>query len=200
MSKDSPAKEKFMEAAQQLMRTKGFGATSVDEICEAAGLSKGSFFYYFESKEHLAKAILERYSLFIRQKMQEAPFRKNGDALQRVYGYVDFNIQMVRDPVFQKGCLLGTLTQELADTHPEIRSLCGRHFAEWAEMLRGDLDEAKAKYAPGALFDPRSLAEHFIAVLEGSLILGKVKQDTEIIEKNLQHYRKYLKTLFGEKL
>ena len=57
----SPTKEKLLEAAQQLMLAKGFPATTVDEICEAAGFTKGSFFHYFESKEHLGKEVLDRF-------------------------------------------------------------------------------------------------------------------------------------------
>ena len=105
---------------------------------------------------------------------------------------------MSKEPMTNKGCLLGTLAQELSDTHPEMRSLCQEGFAEWAKMFKRDLVKAKARYAPQASFDPQSLAEHFIAIAEGSHILAKVKQDRRVIEKNMQHFKQYLKGLFKQ--
>ena len=192
----SPTKEKLLEAAQQLMLAKGFPATTVDEICATAGFTKGSFFHYFESKEHLGKEVLNRFSFLLQQKSQQGSFRKKSDPLQRVYGYVDRFIEMATNPEVPSGCLLGHFTQELSDTHPEIRSLCAQHFAEWAATFKQDLDEAKAKYAPKASFDTQSLAEYFIAVMQGSRILATAKQDARVFEQNLQHFKRYVKNLF----
>ena len=193
----SPTKEKLLEAAQQLMLAKGFAATTVDEICEAAGFTKGSFFHYFTSKEQLGKAVLDRFFLAMVQKVQKGSFHGKSDPLQHIYDYVDCFSDLTKDPLLANGCLLGNFAQELSDTHPEIRSLCAQRFSQWAEALKRDLDEAKTRYAPKAPFDTRSLAEHFIAVLEGSLILAKAKQDMTIFEKNLWHFKRYLRSLFG---
>jgi TetR/AcrR family transcriptional regulator, transcriptional repressor for nem operon len=194
----SPTKEKLLEAAQQLMLAKGFPATTVDEICETAGFTKGSFFHYFESKEHLGKEVLTRFFSFLQQVIREGLFHRKSDPLQRVYGYVDRFIEMSTNPQMPSGCLLGQFTQELSDTHPEIRSLCAKHFAEWAATLKHDLDEAKAKYAPKAHFDTQSLAEYFIAIMQGSRILATAKQDPGVFEQNLQHYKRYIKSLFNK--
>ena len=192
----SPTKEKLLEAAQQLMLAKGFPATTVDEICETAGFTKGSFFHYFESKEHLGKEVLNRFYCSFQERIHQGSFRKKSDPLQRVYGYVDRFIEMSKDPELSSSCLLGNFTQELSDTHPEIRSLCAQRFAEWAATLRHDLDPAKKKYAPKAPFDTQSLAEYLIAVLQSSQILAKAKQDKGVVEQNLQHCKKYIKSLF----
>jgi len=192
----SPTKEKLLDAAQRLMLAKGFPATTVDEVCKAAGLTKGSLFHYFESKEKLGKAVLERYVSFKQQMWQAAPFMKKSDPLLRVYGYLDFAVQMHKKPEGQNGCLLGHFAQELSDTYPEIRSLCAERFGQWAKTFKRDLDEAKAKYAAKRSIDTQSLAEHFIAVLEGSLIISKAKQDRRMLERNLWHFKQYLKSLF----
>jgi TetR/AcrR family transcriptional repressor of nem operon len=193
----SPTKEKLLDAAQQLMLVKGFPATTVDEICETAGFTKGSFFHYFESKEHLGKEVLNRFFSFsLQQRSQQGSYRKKSDPLQRVYGYVDRFIEMATNPELPSGCLLGHFTQELSDTHPEIRSLCAQHFAEWAATFKHDLDEAKAKHVPRASFDTQSVAEYFIAVMQGSQILATAKQDAGVFERNLQHFKRYIKSLF----
>jgi TetR/AcrR family transcriptional repressor of nem operon len=193
---DSPTKQKLLDAAQRLMLAKGFVATTVDEICEAARLTKGSFFHYFRSKEDLGRAVLDRFVAAKAQAFQHASFLKKRDPLQRVNGYIDCAIRMSQEPSAHQGCLLGNFAQELSDTHPGMRSRCAEHFARWAEGFRQDLDQAKAKHAPKAAFDTRSLAEHFIAVLEGALILAKTKRDPKAVERHLRHFKRYVNALF----
>jgi len=193
-----PAKEKLLDAAQRLMLAKGFVATTVDEICEAAGLTKGSFFHYFESKEDLARVALDRFVAAKAQGFQQAPFVKKRDPLERVYGLVDFVMQMSKASQTVQGCLLGNFAQELSDTHPNIRKQCAQHFAQWAEGFKRNLDQAKAMYAPKEAFDTQSLAEHFIAVLEGALILAKAKQERGQVAEHIRHFKRYVQSLFKD--
>lgn len=192
----SPAKEKLLETARQLMQTQGYSATSVDQICEAAGLTKGGFFHYFKSKEELGKSVLDYYVLSSLQTISRAPFLKKKDPLHRLYGYLDFMVEKFSDPANEKSCLLGNFAQELSDSHPEIRARCAVHFTRLAELFKDILEETKAQYAPGTRLDTQSLADHFIAVLEGSILLAKAKGDRRIIEKSLSYFKQYLKTLF----
>ena len=191
-----PAKAKLLDAAKGLMLAKGYTATTVEEICAAAGLTKGSFFHYFKSKEDLGRAVLDYFIQTTQQAFRDAPFHKKRDPLQRVYGYVDFTIQMSQSPMAQHGCLLGNFAQELSDTHEQLRQSCCRHFKQWADGLQKDLELAKARHVHRPQLDTRSLAEHFIAVIEGALILAKVRQDTSVVKESLGHFKRYLKSLF----
>lgn len=192
----SPTKEKLLDAAEQLMLAKGFPATTVDEICDFAGFTKGSFFHYFESKEQLGKEVLDRFYLAFQQRLQQGSFREETDPLQRLYGYVERFIEMSRKPEFSSSCLLGNFTVELSETHPAIGSLCARFFKEWTAAVKQDLDQAKAQYAPKATFDTQSVAEYLIALVQGTKILAKAKQDNGVFEQNLHHFKGYLKSLF----
>lgn len=194
--RDSPAKERLLDAAQRLMLAKGFAATTVDEICAAAGLTKGSFFHYFAGKDELGEAVLDRFVAGRAQAMQAGPFTRRRDPLRRVYGYLDFIGAMARRPGAPSGCLLGNFAQELSDTHPKIRARCAQHFARWTARFKRDLDEAKATHAPRAAIDTEGLAEHFIAVLEGALILAKAKQDRSQVAGHVRHFKRYVKSLF----
>lgn len=193
---DSLTKLKLLDAAQELMLAKGYTATSVDEVCQAAGLTKGSFFYYFESKEHLGREVAQRFYAAAQQRFQSAPYLRKSDPLDRIFGHVDLLIDLARDPM-AKGCLLGTFVQELSQTHPAIRSVCAACFDKEADRLKQDLDEAKRKYAPRAPWSTQSLADHLIAVVQGALILAKARQDPKVIEESLGHFKAYLKGLFG---
>jgi TetR/AcrR family transcriptional repressor of nem operon len=195
---DSLTKQKLLDAAQELMLAKGYTATSVDEICTAAGLTKGSFFHYFEGKEHLGRLVAERFYATRKQLFALAPFHQKKDPLERVLGRVDFFIEMSRGPHPPKGCLLGTFVQELYATHPAIRSVCADCFADSARGFQQDLEEAKATHAPRARWSAQSLSEHLTAILQGALILAKAKQDPKVIRESLGHFRDYLRSLFRE--
>jgi TetR/AcrR family transcriptional repressor of nem operon len=195
---NSPTKKRLLDAAQELMSTKGYTATSVDDVCAASGLTKGSFFHYFEDKEHLGKQVAEQYFAGWQKLSELAPFRRKKDPLDRVFGSIDFFIKMSRAPNW-KGCLLGTFVQELSQTHPDIRTVCAACLAELADDLSRDLELAKAKYAPRARWRAVSLAEHWIAVAQGATIMAKAKQDPRIFEEGLKHFKHYLKRLFGNK-
>lgn len=189
-------KEKLLKAAQELMLTKGFPATTLDEICEKAGVTKGCFFHYFDDKEHLGKELVERAALVRREALHNAPFRKEKDPLKRVFGLLDSLIEKFKDKGSHKGCLLGTFAQELSETYPEIRSACNKGFAEWAEILKQDLDAAKAAYLPKSSLDTKSMAYYFISLLEGSFILAKVQKSTAVPYENLKMFKEYVGSVF----
>jgi TetR/AcrR family transcriptional repressor of nem operon len=187
----------LLDAAQDLMLTRGYAATSVDEICATAGLTKGSFFHYFDGKEDLARRVAEHFYASWQELSRTAPFRQKKDPLQRVLGVVDFFIETSRSPAW-KGCLLGTFIQELAETHPAVREVCAACLEDIAEDVRQDLDLAKAKHAPHARWDTRGLAEYLIAVVQGAVILAKAKQDRKAFADSLEHFKTYLRHLFAD--
>lgn len=192
------ARTKLLDAAQKIMLRKGYAATSLDDICRAAKLTKGTFFHYFDSKEDLGKKLLDRFCGHSMTKISDycCYGDKTEDPLKRVYRHVDCAIAMSKDPLAAQGCLIGSMAQELADTSPGIREICARGFSAWAKVFKKDLDAAKARYAPRSTIDTRGLAEYFIAVVEGSQILAKVNQNRTVIARNMQHFRQYLKTIF----
>ena len=189
-------KEQLLQTATELMLAKGFTAVTVDEICEKTGVTKGGFFHYFESKDDLGKSALEYYWQSQTQMIKEMPFNAIKDPLKRLYGFLDFFMDRAKNPLVPKSCLIGNFSQELSATYPEIRSLCEKKFSMFANMLKQILDEAKQMYAPRSRLDTKSLAEHFIAIFQGALILSKAKQDTGVIEEGIRHFRQYVEALF----
>ena len=192
---NSPTKEKLLDAAQGLVLAKGFVGTTVDDICKASQLTKGSFFHYFDSKEELGVELLKRYCASSREAMRSGCCQEEKDPLKRIYNFLDFMIDKVRKNG-GKGCLVGSMAQELADSNPEIRAICGKAFLGMAEALKMSLEEAKAKYAPKASWDATSLADYFVVVLEGTMLVSKVKPNAGAKENGLKHYKEYLKVLF----
>lgn len=177
------------------MLSVGYVDTSVEAICAAAGVTKGSFFHHFKSKEQLGKVLLERFGARQRERFLAA-CKGVEDPLARVYAVVDLAVEGSRDPAM-KGCLVGTLAQEISESHPELREICKCSFGGFAEALGGDLVAAKARYAPTADFDAASLGACFLSIAQGSMLLLRTNGDREAMARNLTHFRQYLKCLFG---
>lgn len=191
-----PAKKQaILEAATRLMLEKGYVATTVDEICAAGGVTKGSFFYYFKNKEDLGKALVRCFGTR-QQSMIERQLDGIADPLDRIYAYLDFIIKVSKD-CCSKGCLVGTFAQELHESHPEIKSLCSESFHQHAAFLKAELVAAKQVHASQSRIDVDGLAESFMAMTQGAMILIKAHDDRAIMGRTLSHFKNYLKSLFG---
>lgn len=192
------AKRRLLDAAMQLMIRQGFTATTVDEICGEAKLTKGSFFHYFKTKEEIGEAALDHYWEAQRAAFLNAEFTRITDPLERLHGFLDFMIQMVRRGPLSQGCLMGNLTQELAHTHPAIRQKCEARFGHFVGNISKTLQAAKAKYRPKADFDPDSVGTLFVSLMQGSILLAKARQDPRPLVDNLNHFRAYVDSLLGQ--
>lgn len=192
---EKPRKERLLDSALELMIDKGYEATTVDEICEKAGVTKGSFFYYFKNKEDLGQKLLHYFAEMNAEKIQSSLCNIGTDPLERVYATIDCTIKMISQSN-AKGCLVGTFAQELSESHPDIRNICAQLFKAATENFKKDLIEAKKQYAPKANFDVDSLADSYLALIQGTMIMIKAQQDRSIIQGTLKHYKLYLETLF----
>lgn len=191
-------KHKLVQAGVELMRVQGYNATTVDEICAAAAVTKGAFFHYFKSKEDLAKAAIVSFTGQRSQHSEEAPYRKLTDPLARVYGRLDYVGEVAGGTArLTRGCLVGTFAQELAFTHPELRSACQEAFLHMAVDFEKDLAAAKLAYAPNAGFDPKNLALMYVSLFQGSYMMAKVSGSNDVLLANLEQFRSYLHSLFG---
>jgi TetR/AcrR family transcriptional repressor of nem operon len=191
-----PSEARFLDAALEVIRTKGYGATTVDDLCAAAGLGKGSFFHHFESKEALALAAARRFAARADALFASAPFRSREDPLARLLGYVDFRRELLQGELAEVTCLFGTLVQETYDTHPAIRDVCERHLGEHIAWLAVDIAAAKKRHAPRARWSAESLGAFIQATLQGGFILAKASRDVAAADECLAHLRRYLVLLF----
>lgn len=193
------AKEKILNAALSVIRCKGYSATTVDDLCEAAGVTKGAFFHHFKSKEDLAVASATYWSELTNQLFASAPYHQPKDPLDRVLGYVDFRKEILQGKTPEFTCLVGTMVQEVFHTSPLIREACQKSiFGHSAEVAR-DIEAAKMLYAPKAAFTSESLALHIQAVLQGAFILAKASENSQVAAETLTHLRRYIEQIFPRK-
>lgn len=179
-----------------VIRAQGYSATTVDDICREAGLTKGAFFHHFKSKEDLAVAAAAHFSEMAERLFGAAPYRELADPLDRVLGYIDFRAAILAGPIPEFTCLLGTMVQEAYDTHAAIRVACDTYIGAHVAEIAKDIAAAKARYAPAAKWSAESLALYTQAVLQGAFVLAKAKGGPEVARDCVAHLRRYLLQLF----
>jgi len=191
------SKTKLLEAALRVIRTKGYAATRIEDVCETAGLTKGSFFHHFKGKEDLAVAAADYWSSTTGGFFEGAPYHGHADPVDRVLGYVEFRKALLCGTLAEFTCLAGTLVQETYDTHPAIRAACERSISGHAAEVSKDIAEAKRRYAPDAPWTAEGLALYTQAVIQGAFILAKARSGPEVVEACLDHLQRYLELLLG---
>jgi TetR/AcrR family transcriptional repressor of nem operon len=191
------ARERLLQAALRVVRQKGFAATTVDDLCAAAGVTKGAFFHHFRSKEDLGVAAAQYWAQTTGALFAQAPYHAPADPLDRVFAYLDFRAELIRGTTAEFTCLVGTMAQETFETAPAIRDACYASISGHAATLEADIGAAIEKYAAPAGVTAASLALHTQAVLQGAFILAKAKDDPAIALDSVAHLRRYVALLFG---
>ncbi|HEY2447153.1 MAG TPA: TetR/AcrR family transcriptional regulator [Rhizomicrobium sp.] len=190
------ARRRLLDAATSTIREKGYAATSVDELCARAGVTKGAFFHHFPSKGSLAVAAANRWSETSDAFFAAAPYHQFDDPLDRVLGYLDFRKALLRGRVAEFTCLAGTMVQEVYGTHPDIRRACDASIGGHAAKLESDIADAMKRYRIRAPWTAQSLALHTQAVLQGAFILAKARGSAAVAEASIDHLRRYVELLF----
>jgi TetR/AcrR family transcriptional repressor of nem operon len=192
------SKTKLLNAAAKVVRVKGYAATTVDDICHAAGVTKGSFFYHFKSKNDLATSAAAHWAEMTEAFFASAAYHNSKDPLDRLLGYVDFRVKSLRGDLSDYTCLLGTLVQETYATHPDIRAACDLALSTHIAVLTRDIEAAKQLYAPDAPWSTASLGYFIQSVLQGAFIFAKAKQGPDVVRESLAHLRRYLEAIFNQ--
>jgi len=191
-------KTRLLDAALTAIRAKGYTATTVDDICEAASVTKGAFFHHFKSKEDLAVAAARHWGALTSSLFASAPYRALPDPLDRILAYVDFRKAILQGELPEYTCFAGTTIQEVYDTHPLIREACEKTISDHAAVIEADIAEAMRKYNITGDWTAQSLALYTQAVLQGAFILAKAKHNSAVAGDCIDHLRRYIEMLFNQ--
>ncbi len=195
-------RERILAAAVDVIRERGLHATTVDDLCAAAGVSKGAFFHHFENKEALAVAAAGYWSETTAAAFAGAPYHDHADPADRVLGYLDFRDSLVGADIELYSCLVGTMVQEAYATNPAVRDACGRSILGHAATLEADIAAALAT-APDApsgaelTAEAASLARYTQIVLQGAFVVSKAANDPVLVHESIEHLRRYFASKFG---
>ena len=191
-------RRKLVEATLGLMLKQGFAGTTVDEICAAAGVTKGSFFHHFESKEAIGRAALDAFAEFGTMIYSPSWADPTLDPLEQLYKHLDIMVEIAERPgTDSTSCMVGMLSQELSATRSDFRDACRDHLITWTTRVAKMLGDAKVLHPPKVDFDPESVAWMLNSLWQGSMLIAKTRKSPEMIVSNVRHGRAYVDSLFG---
>jgi len=193
------ARRKLLDVSLALFREKGYAATSVDELCAAAGVTKGAFFHHFKSKDALAIESAGHWTEITAGLFAAAPYHRHADPLERVLGYLDFRRQLLVGSLPEITCLAGTLVQEVYESHPDIARACEASISRHAETLEADIAAAMKRYRVRGRWTAASLALHTQTVLQGAFVVAKALDSVEFAIDSVSHLRRYVELLFDKR-
>lgn len=197
MGQVSDAKEKLVQSALDLMYSRSYASVGVQELCEHAGVQKGSFYHFFPSKRDLTLAALERQRELGRRSILEPAFCPDRSPLRRIEAWFDrlfdHAAAMKRKTGCVPGCVVGNLAVELSTQDEVIRHKVADLLRDLTRLLERTVAEAiKRKELPPQ--NPKPLAEAIVAYMEGVTLLAKTHNEPALI-KRLGH--KFLRQLMG---
>ncbi|MGA2216697.1 MAG: TetR/AcrR family transcriptional regulator [Terracidiphilus sp.] len=195
------SKTRILEAALNVIRSKGYSATRIEDVCYAAGLTKGSFFHHFKGKEDLAIAAADYWMERTGALFASAAYHdltKLPDPLDRLLGYIDLRKSLIQGELPEFTCLVGTMVQETYYTHPAIREACNRSISSHAATLVPDIQEAMRVYGVEDGWTAESLALYTQAAIQGAFIVTKANHNPEIAVCCIEHLRRYVELLFNQ--
>ncbi len=187
--KGEQTRDRILKCTRQILITRGFYNTSIQDIIRATGVKKGNLYYHFASKEELGIAVLQDAKDEFFQ-LLEAAF-SGSTPLERVNNFLEAILNEQRKRNFVGGCLFGNTALEMSDTNSEFARIINKIFIRWSNILEGHLREAVERGELITDFAPHQLAKLIIAAIEGGIMMSRVSKD----EKDLVDCMESLKRL-----
>jgi TetR/AcrR family transcriptional regulator, transcriptional repressor for nem operon len=189
-------RDRLFGATISTIAAKGYAATAVGEICAKAGVTKGAFFHHYPSKESLTVAAVNDWAQKCAAFYASAAYHQFDDPLDRVLGFLDFRKDMLRAPMALLSCPVGTMIQEVFETHPGILRACEECISGQVADVQSDIAAAIEMYGIRQNWTAESLAIHTHTVLQGIYILAKARGNVQVAEQSIDHLRSYVELLF----
>ena len=196
MQPQHESKTKLLVATLKVVRAKGYSATRIEDVCAEAGLTKGSFFHHFKSKEDLALSAVAHWDATTAAFFATAPYHDAADPLGRVIAYIELRKAILTGDLPDFTCFVGTIVQETYQTHPEVSAAAAGSISGHARTLEADIRAAMRERGAPQNWTPESLALHTQAVIQGSFILAKAKGSAAAAAESIDHLRRYIELLF----
>jgi TetR/AcrR family transcriptional regulator, transcriptional repressor for nem operon len=190
------ARLRLLTAAMDLIRRQGFAATSVDDLCAAAGVTKGAFFHHFASKEALGVAVVQHWTETTSAMFAAHDYNAKPDPLDRVFAYLDLRRSFLAMPLPEFACVAGTAVQETYQTYPAIRVAAEQSLRSGAAHVEAHLAQALAVH-PVQGVTAESLALQFQVAVQGGIIVAKALDDPAAARAAFDHLERYLRLLFN---
>lgn len=197
-TKGARTRQRIVSHATLLMYANGYARTSIDDVIRAAGITKGSFYFHFRSKEDLGYAVIDNASAYILGRLKEALERPGLSSWERLEAMLREIQEIVEAADCTRGCILGNLALETSHDHPGFREAIATAFREWWELIASHLETMKEEGHLPADFDCRAYAQFAVSAMEGGIMMSKVTRDPGPMRSGIALVLEQLRLLSGK--
>lgn len=172
-------KVQLLEAGTEIMLEKGYNNTGIMEVLQSTGVPKGSFYYYFDSKEDFGLQIINHFHATYQEKLKTCLDDTTKTPVQRLRKYCEEGMHSFEMNACRKGCLIGNLSQEMADQSEVFRHRLEEIILAWRAQFGACIREGQKLGEIPKSIDPDELAEYFQSGWSGAVLRAKTMKSTE---------------------
>ena len=200
-TKGERTRERILDVAYQAIVEKGFAATSIEELVEAAGITKSGFFYHFRDKNDMARQLFDRFlseDEGILDILENRARELSDDPLQSFLIFLNLYAQMMDDmETLHPGCMVATVTYQERLFDAEVKRMNVEYLERMRTRFAAWLEQIVATNPPSADVDIEGLADHLTVIVEGAIILSKALGDQGLMGRQTRLFRNHVKLIFG---
>jgi TetR/AcrR family transcriptional regulator, transcriptional repressor for nem operon len=200
-TKGEKTRERILDIAYESIVQKGFAATSIEELVEAAGITKSGFFYHFKDKNDLARQVFDRFLSEDEQIVERLVQRArdlSDDPLQSLLIFLNLYAQLMDDmESIHPGCMVASVTYQERLFDRDVRDMNTAYLTRMRARFETWLREIAAVTPPRLDTDLTALADQLTVVVEGAIILSKAFEEPALLGRQARLYRQHVKLLFG---
>lgn len=184
---------RILLTAMELFAEKGFGSTSISDILSRSQANSGSLYHFFPGKQDVLVGVLQLYRDGIHEMLLEPAWQGVEDPIERIFALLARYRLALLESECLYGCPIGSLALEIHEPDPPVRELLAANFMAWTTAIRGCLDAARDRLAPGV--DTQALAEFILTTMEGGVMQSRTHRDIGFFDRNIAQLRQHLALL-----
>ena len=200
-TKGERTRERILDIAYDSIIQKGFAATSIEELVEAAGITKSGFFYHFKDKNDLARQLFDRFLAedeAIIETLENRARELSDEPLQSLLIFLNLYAQMMDDmEALHPGCMVATVTYQERIFDPALKRMNEDYLTRTRARFRRWFEEISAAHPPRGPVDLDALADHLTVIVEGAIVLSKALKDESLMGKQVRLFRSHIRLMFG---
>ena len=182
-------REQFVDVAMRLFWEKGYGATSIADILQAAGANAGSLYYCFPAKQDVLIAVLRRYHAGIHPMLLGPAWQGVSDPIEKIFALLARYREALVATDCTYGCPIGSLALELHEPDPAVRKLLAANFNAWTSAIQRCLEEARGRIPKGT--NLRELASFILTTMEGGVMQARTHRSLATYDAAVRQLRGY---------
>ena len=200
-AKGEATRDRLLTIAEDRILQQGFAGTSIDQIIREAGITKGGFFYHFESKDDLAVGLMERYQeqdALLFTGLFDRASELTDDPLQQMLVFLKLLSEVMADlEGLHPGCLVASFTYESQLVNQKVRDITAECVLAWRDLFQEQLEKIEGHYSKNADISYKELADMLSSIIEGGIVVSRALGDPEILVNQLLQYRAHIRLLFN---